>query len=275
MAVAAAETIPESMSEAMFRSNLEDIKSRFAVLLQSIQSALEANNVTKEAVRGVLVGMYPNCEDCVPKTNMEEIFAAATRYKIWDYEHHSPVEKLIRRLLGSQSDYLCDVREYKAHLSGFFATVKLIDYIKYTKVDPTVETSGKIDLAEFTIAHFQKLKVKLNLKRRIDRLSLNYIQDLWEEFVEEFDIPFLTAVVHKVMSGSLEIIWLISPDVAEKIASSASEAVQFYQEHHIVYLAIDDSPVYDELKVVSCDYSAFRIDLCTVSLGTLATARLP
>ena len=250
MAVAAAEIIPESMSEAMFRSNLEDIKSRFAVLLQSIQAALEANNVTKESVRGVLVGMYPNCEDNVPTTNMGEIFTAASRHKLWDYEHHSPLEKLVRRLLGS--DHLSEVREYKAHLSGFYATVKLIDYIKYKNIDPTLEKNG-LKLEEFTVAHFQELMVKLELNRKIDKLSLKYIQDLWEEFAEEFDIPFLTAVVDKVMSGSLEIVWLISPDVAEKIASSANEAIWFYQEHHIVYLAIDNSPVYDELKVVSYD----------------------
>ena len=48
----------QSVSETMFRSNEEDIKSRFAILLTSVKSALEANHVATNDVRTVLVGMF-------------------------------------------------------------------------------------------------------------------------------------------------------------------------------------------------------------------------
>ena len=41
--MAVAWTVIERKSKTMLRSNLEDIKSRFATLLQSVQSALEAD----------------------------------------------------------------------------------------------------------------------------------------------------------------------------------------------------------------------------------------
>ena len=248
MAVARSQ-VRANTSEAMFRSNLEDIKSRFAVLQQNIGSTLEANHVTVQAVRGVLVGMYPNCEDHIPKTNMEDIFSAATRHKLWSYEHHSPLDKLVRRLLGH--GYLSDIREYKAHLSGFYATNELIEYIQHTNIDPAMESS-EIDLEQFTVAQYQKLMVKLELDRNIDGISLKYIQDLWEEFAEEFNIPYLTAVIGKIMGGSLVIIWLISPDVAKKIASSANNSIQFFQKHQIVYVAIDGIPVYEVGIIINC-----------------------
>ena len=59
-------------------------------------------------------------------------------------------------------------------------------------------------------------KVKLELERKIDIIALKYVQDLWEEFVEEFDIPYLTAVIGKILSGSLHITWIITSEIALK-----------------------------------------------------------
>ena len=52
-----------SVSKTLDRSNLEDIKSRFAVLLTSVKAALEANHVTAGDVRTVLVGMFTGSDD--------------------------------------------------------------------------------------------------------------------------------------------------------------------------------------------------------------------
>ena len=42
----------------MFRSNKEDIKSRFGILLTSVKAALEANHVATNDVHTVLVAMF-------------------------------------------------------------------------------------------------------------------------------------------------------------------------------------------------------------------------
>ena len=114
-------------------SNLEDIKSRFAVLLTCVKSALEANQVSANDVHTVLVGMFPGSDQYIPSTNIDKIFRAATRNELWNYWHHSPVEKLLSRFLGP--DHLSLIREYKEHLSGFYATAKLINYMKHMNID--------------------------------------------------------------------------------------------------------------------------------------------
>ena len=173
------------------------------------------------------------------------MFTAATTQRFWDYTHHSPVEKLLRRFLP---DHLSLTREYKAHLSGFYATTKLIDYITYTNIDSAEDNT--LDLLRLTDANCQKLKVKLELDRKIDTISLKYVQDLWEEFAEEFDIPYLTAVIGKILSGSLHITWLITSDVANKIATAARES-SFFQNHpNIIYVAINDTVYYDEVNPI-------------------------
>jgi hypothetical protein len=236
------QTVPQSKTKAMIRSNLEDIKSRFAILLRSVQQALEANHVTPEDVYAVLVGML-GCRDLIPKTNLEEMFTAVTSQRLWDYMHHSPLEKLLRRFLP---DHLSLMREYKAHLSGFYTTTKLIDYITYTSIDSTAV--DKLDLRKLTDANYQKLKVKLELDRKIDIISLKYVQDLWEEFAEEFDIPYLTAVVGKILSGSLHITWMITSEVANKIIAAARVS-SFFQNHpNIIYVTINGTVHYDEVN---------------------------
>ena len=119
---------------AMFKSSLEDIKSRFTTLLISVREALEANHYPTGDVRSILVGMFTGSDDYIPRTNLEEIFHAATHHRLWDYFHHSPVENLLRRCLP---DHISLIREYKEHLSGYCTTTKLINYIKYKNIDRT------------------------------------------------------------------------------------------------------------------------------------------
>ena len=241
--------LPKRTRETMRCSNLEDIKSRFAILLQSVRSALEANHVPSADVHGVLIEMF-GCGDCLPKTNLEEIFATVTNNRLWDYAHHSPVEKLLRRFIPDHRASL--MSEYKAHLSGFYTTSKLIDYIACTNINSTEEKST-LDLDKLTDTHYKKLKVKLELTDRIiSTLSLKYVQDLWEEFAEEFDIPFLTAVIESILSGSLQITWLISPEIANKIAAAGHESSFFHNHPVIIYVAINDTILYDEVRFF-CD----------------------
>ena len=228
-------SVPESKTESMFRSNLEDIKSRFAILLRSVQLVLEANHITPEDVYAVLVGMF-GCGGLIPKTNLEEMFTAVTSQRLWDYTHHSPVEEVLRCLLP---DHLSLMHKYKAHLSRFLTTTKLIDYITYTNVDSTADT----------VANYQKLQVVLELDRRIDTLALNHVQELWEEFAEKFNIPYLTAVIGKIKSGHyLHITWLITPGTAKKIATAARECTFFQNHPSIVYVAINDRVYYNEVN---------------------------
>ena len=235
-----------TVSETMFHSNEEDIKSRFATLLRRVRLALEtANHITTEEVRELIVGMFTNSDDCIPKTNLEEIISAVTKERLWDYMHHSPVEKLLHRLLP---DHISLISEYKEYLSGYAATTKLIDYIEYAGVNSR-RGSNEIPLGNFTKRHYQRLTVKLDIKRNITLLSLKYVQDLWKQFAEEFHIPFLTAVICEIDRGCIEITWLVLPDITEKIAESANKSIRFFRENNIVRVALDDNPIYDQLEV--------------------------
>ena len=237
-------SVSQSKNEAMFRTNEEKIRAKFAILLRRVRLALEENKVTTEDVCTILVGMFG--EDCIPKSNsLEEIISAVTKKGLWNYMHHSPVEELLHNLIPHHKSL---IRQYKEHLSGYEATTTLIDYIKYTKVDSR-DGSNEIPLGDYNKSHYQQLRVKLDIERNITLLSLKYVQDLWEQFAEEFHIPFLTALINKIDRGCIEITWLVSSDVAKKIAKSANKSIHFFKENDIVCVALDDNPIYDQLEV--------------------------
>ena len=71
--------------------------------------------------------------------------------------------------------------------------------------------SSAATLKKYTVVHYRKLKVKLNLNRKLSEVSLSYISELWNVFIEEFDLPSLTAVIDQLIEGSLIITWLVSP----------------------------------------------------------------
>ena len=75
-------------------------------------------------------------------------------------------------------------------------------------------------------------------------MSLSHVNQLWRSLAKEFDLPCLTAVIHSIVMGSLEVTWLILPHIAEEIVTKAKalNSDTFYNE--IVELKIDDVIIY-------------------------------
>ena len=112
--------------------------------------------------------------------------------------------------------------------------------------------------------HYRKLTVTLKLDRKIklSEKTLDYVDTLWKALIEEFNLPSLTAVIDRIVKGSLGITWLILPHVAEKIRSIYSKALRFYQNHSIVELYIDDDLLYHEQWIVSVCIHAVCVCVC-------------
>lgn len=88
-------------------------------------------------------------------------------------------------------------------------------------------------------------------EKNLTRLSLQYVQELWKQIAVEFDIPFLTAVIDRIMFSSLDITWLILPNIAAKITVSP-KSILFFKKNDIFYVAVDDKPIYDNRQETVC-----------------------
>ena len=228
----------------MIRSNKEKIKALFSSLVLKVQSALQSQSDISN-VRDFLITFF-KCD--FPETsNLKKLFATITLNDLWDYHHYSPVERLIDQFLPSDQEVGSLLKEYKARLSGFYLTTKLIDYIEYQDLsaDDSDEESDQPS-PKLTTKQYKKIKVVLQLERKISQVSLDYVMRLWQSFAEEYEIPSLTAVIDRIVTGSLEVTWIVPQHIADAILPRA----KFFRSHGIVLVFIDDVIIYDEKQMV-------------------------
>lgn len=228
----------------MRSSNIAEIKGHFSTLLGDVRKALQSHNVDLVDLLEYMKHFFKVDECFANATNISDTFTAISVNGLWSYLHYSPLEILIKHFLQNDPEIKKRMMKFKSQLTGYQLTTKLIDYIKEKKLEGDDDTDQP---TQFTIEHYKKIKVVIQLDRKVSDLSLMYVQELWSSFAEDFNIPSLTAVVHHIAPGSLEITWCVPPHEAELIRPTA----RFCRKHKITVIAIDDHIIYDEKQMVS------------------------
>ena len=229
----------------MIRSNVDEIKALFSSLVLKVQSALQSQSDVSD-VRDFLITFFKY--DFPETSDVKKLFAAVTLNDLWNYHNYSPLERLVDQFLPSDQEMGSRMKAYKACLSGFYLTTKLVDYIEYQNL-PADDSDEECDQPspKLTTKQYKKIKVVLQLKRKISQVSLDYVVKLWQSFAEEYEIPSLTAVIDRIVAGSLEITWTVPQHIADAILPRS----KFFQSHGIVLVSIDDVIIYDEKQMVS------------------------
>ena len=229
----------------MIRSNVDEIKALFSSLVLKVQSALQSQSDIRN-VRKFLTTFFKY--DFSETSNLEKLFATIALNDLWDYHNYSPLERLVNKFLPNDQEVRSRMKAYKARLSGFYLTTKLINYIEYQNLSAD-DSDEECDQPspKLTKKQYKKIKVVLKLKRKISEVSLDYIVKLWQSFAEEYEIPSLTAVIDRIVVGSLEVTWTVPQHIADAFLPRA----KFFRSHGIVLVFIDDVIIYDEKYMVS------------------------
>ncbi|MCG8621655.1 MAG: hypothetical protein MJE68_06605 [Proteobacteria bacterium] len=223
---------------------------------------MEARQVKVMDAHQFLVSFFQS-ESCIPEApNLTKLFNIVTEAKLWRYDHFSPLRELAEKFLPENNPARKLVSEYKNQLSGFYTTTKIIDFIDLSELDDPEDDSDSDskDSAKQSLSSkeykklYRELKVTLKLDRKIklSDMTMSYVDTLWKALIEEFDLPPLTAIIKKIVRGSLIITWLVPPKVSSVIASSYFKAVWFYLQHDIARVELDGGVLYtDEEWIVS------------------------
>ena len=239
----------DTMTE-MTHKNEAKIMHEFSKLQLDVRRALDSGEArgTIADVHQYLVGVF-RCD--IPSANFTDMFVSITKRGLWTYKHYSPLENFIKEFLPGRKNKMV---EYKNHLAGFQATTNLVHYMRKANLPLTdVDEEDSVEKPSSFSKNdciYRELKIRLNLKRSLSDLSLKYVEDLWSDFVDEFGLPSLTAVIKRILEGSLEIVWLILPHVIKMIMVSAHKSTSFFRQQKVVYVAVDDRPLYDERLTV-------------------------
>ena len=191
-------------------------------------------------------------------STLDELFNALSVAKLWNYDNYGPLEDIAKHFLPDDAKVKKLIANYKTKLNGFYTATKIVNFIKLSDFENSEQDPEQpLPVHTFTLKDYRKLKMKLKLgNRKVSAMTLSYVDELWRSLAEEFDLPCLTAVIHSIIKGSLQITWLVLPYIAEKIKTTAANAASFFRRHGIALLEIDDCVVYDEKKdtVVSRAY---------------------
>ena len=246
----------------MIQTVMRKIKRQFASLQVEVRSAMEARQVKVSDVHQFLVSFFQS-ECCIPEApDLTKLFNIITEAKLWRYDHYGPLEELAETFLpDDQNPARKLVSKYKDQLSGFFVATKIVDFIDLSELDDSEDDSDD-DSADDTQQslsrkEYKKLYRELKVTMKLDRtikfsdITMSYIDTLWKALIKEFNLPPLTAIIKKIVGGSLIITWLVPLQVSTVIAVSYSKALRFYQQHNIVLVELDGCTLYDEDWIVS------------------------
>ena len=249
----------------MVHTVLQKIKRQFSSLQVEVRSAMEARQVKLKDAHQFLVSFFQS-ECCIRKpSDLTELFNIVTEAKLWRYDHYSPLRELAEAFLPDDKDPARKlVSKYKDQLSGFFVATKIVDFIDLSELDDPDDDSSddSNDENQQSLSRkeykklYRELKVTLKLDRTVNfsSITMSYIDTLWKALIKKFNLPPLTAIIKKIIGGSLIITWLVPPQVSSAIAASYSKALGFYQQHNIVQVQLDGRTLYDEEWIVSCAY---------------------
>ena len=228
----------------MMNKSRSTIKDLFANLLESLRGAFVGVDVAK--VYQYLIDML-QCDN-IPRTqDLQEIFDFLSMNRHWNYQSYDLVEKLDKKFLQRHDNSIKQlIAEYKDKLTGYLATEKIITSEFFRNSDSESTTQS---VTEYSRDHRRKLGLRLRFNRKLSDECLTYVADLWNSLQETFELPSITAVIDSIVEKCLEITWLILPADAKKITALAKDHSNFFQEHMIVSLTIDDDIIYEEVSM--------------------------
>ena len=238
----------------MTETILRKIRSRFSLLVIDVQSSLEERKVGVKKVHQFLLNFFEGDCDIPEVSDMTKLFNSITTAKLWHYDHYGPLEELAESFLPDDDSARAQITEYKTQLCGFQATTRIIDFAELSELEDSEEDDKPFSPKKYN-RYYRKISFKLNLKKDISELMLDYIDQLWKMLMKEFRLPPLTAIIDKIIEGSLTVTWLVLPHVVKKIRSIFYKSVGFFQHHNIISIELYDGPcyllLYDESWMVS------------------------
>ena len=235
----------------MQRTVMKEMKCRFASLVMKVRKAIEAQPVEVKDVHQFLVLLFQGvcCIPCL--SDVTKTFNFVTEAELWSYNNFGPLKDVVEQFLPSDKSVKNSITDYRNQHSGYCATINIIEFEELLEEEDSDEENQETFSPEKYKKDYRKLKLKLNLDKKPTEVTLANVNTLWQALAEEFDIPSLTTVIEKIVRGSVIIIWCIPPRFAEKIRSSPSKALRFFQRHNIVEVDIDGDILYREQWLVS------------------------
>ena len=229
--------------------NKRNITAKYATLLTNIYDRLKEKQTDVQGFCLFVIARFPP-GDCIPQSSdLCELFQAITRNRLWDFLNYQPLEDIVQHF-GADDEQMKDwMKEYKAHLAGFKACTKIVHYLSEVESDSSFDESDSEQPTQPKPARYDRRyyhKLSLKLKVKVTDQSLSYIDDIWRSVSEYLLLPRLSILLDHIYKSSITVVWLIPTGLVPRLLKQIRHAGDFFQQHHISSVTLDDRCVYDE-----------------------------
>ena len=228
--------------------------SQLQVLVCSrIQQQLQANAISSdELVLYVKTLFSPG--DCIPHTaNVAELFIAITRNRFWNFMHCDKLAKVAGIFLGGDGEVKSQLMQYTQNLAKYKATTKMVDYVSIASEPTDIGEPEEIEELASSLRpackdHRYFCDITVKIRVTVTTQSLSYIDELWGSLSTLFLIPPSTAILDKILTGSLYISWLIPSHCIPQVMEGVQrlETQTFFHQSGIVLFAVGGVRIYTE-----------------------------
>ena len=233
------------------RRNRQVIEAKFALLLMRTCRKLRKGSINFVDLRTFLKQFLPQLKDIIKSSSdINEIFDAISDHALWNYWNCYPLEKIVEAVdAADDPDISSLIKTYKRDLESYKATTKLIDLITDSDSDSILDTSSsereQLEQPPRDDEHYyQSLSKKL--KTKFTHHTLKYIDELWNECADLYNLPPHVALLDRIRKGCVSIVWLIPSHLAPKILSAAPHSGDFYHKHEITRVELGGKCIYQE-----------------------------
>jgi len=217
------------------------IRGKFATLVKNASRKLQSI-VNIDDFRVFVINLFQP-GDCIPDSgSVHEIFCAIAKNELWDCVNHFPLKLIIEEFACNDTKMSEWVKEYEQARSGYMLMTKISEHIGAVAVSDSDDTDSEKQLkgkpAKYDPRYYRSLSLKVEAK--VTEVSMQYVDELWESFTSYYRLPSCVAILDTVRAECVLVTWLVPTKHTLELIQKARADPDFFQEHNILWAAVDD-----------------------------------
>jgi len=255
---------------ALAWKNYQLIRGKFAKLLRITSCRLQSIVSIDELQLFVINLFQPG--HCIPDSatvTVHEIFRAITKNGLWDCVNHFPLIQIIEEFACEDMQLSESIKQYEEARSGYMLCTKISDYIGMAAVSDSSDIDSDEQLegeaAKYDPRYYRKLSLKV--KAEVTEKSMQYVNRLWESLASHYQLPSRATILDSVRDDCILVTWLVPTKHTLELIEKARADPDFFQEHNILWAAVDDDEYLYQSKEEPVDMLAqgmVSVSCCSV-----------
>ena len=136
--------------------------------------------------------------------------------------------------------------DYHDHLNNYLSVTSILNFLHDKRIEELlVYPTGCKRRFHGNVHDLDHLSFKLR-NVTITEKSLKYIQDLWKSLSGYLRLNQSTVLLQSIRERCIEINWLVSSEVSVKMCEIGPLSKEFFTQHHITWVLINEECIYDE-----------------------------